>query len=132
MCETVKSLSKTQVLDARELVIADSLSDKKSFGYLTLIRIRNAFRRNRRLIIGCTLLIFIAYIVSVISREGENTPKVLKDRAVYLVKPPSTEDEVADKVADIYFKTANEFMGCGTGCGTFYTPYVKKLNIHRG
>ena len=110
MRETVKSLSDTQVLHARELVIADTLSDKKSVGYLTLIRIQNAFRRNRRLIIGCTLLIFIAYIVSVISREGENTAKVRQDKAVYLVKPPSTEDEVADKAAAIYFKTANQFM----------------------
>jgi len=110
MRETVKSLSETQVLDARELIIADTLSDKKSIGYLTLIRIQNAFRRNRRLIIGCTLLIFIAYIVSVISREGENTSKVRQDKAVYLVKPPSTEDEVADKAAAIYFRTANQFM----------------------
>jgi tetratricopeptide (TPR) repeat protein len=110
MRETVKSLSETQVLDARELIIADTLSDKKSIGYLTLIRIQNTFRRNRRLIIGCTLLIFIAYIVSVISREGDNTSKVRQDKAVYLVKPPSTEDEVADKAADIYFKAANQFM----------------------
>ena len=110
MQETIKSLSETQVLDARELIIADTLSDKKSIGYLTLIRIQNAFRRNRRLIIGCTLLIFIAYIVSVISREGENTSKVPQDKAVYLVKPPSTENEVADKAAAIYFKTASQFM----------------------
>ena len=90
--ETAKSLSDTQVLNARELVIADTLSDKKSIGYLTLIRIQNAFRRNRRLIIGCTLLIFIAYIVSVIYRGGENASKVHQEKAVYLVKPPSTED----------------------------------------
>ncbi|HUT43417.1 MAG TPA: FHA domain-containing protein, partial [Desulfobacterales bacterium] len=69
MRETVKSLSATQVLHARELVIADTLSDKKSIGYLAIIRIQNAFRRNRRLIIGCALLIFIAYIVSVLSGE---------------------------------------------------------------
>jgi len=110
MRETVKSLSETQVLDARELIIADTLSDKKSIGYLTMIRIQNTIRRNRRLIIGCTLLIFIAYIVSVISREKENTSKVHQGKAVYLVKPPSTEDEVADKAAAIYFKTANQFM----------------------
>jgi len=108
--ETAKSLSDTQVLNARELVIADTLSDKKSIGYLTLIRIQNVIRRNRRWIIGCTLLIFIAYIVSVISKEGNNTSKVGQDKAVYLVKPPSTEDEVADKAAAIYFKTANQFM----------------------
>jgi len=110
MRETVKSLSDTQVLNARELVIADTLSDKKSIGYLTLIRIQNVIRRNRRWIIGCTLLIFIAYIVSVISKEGDNTSKVRQNKAVYLVKPPSTEDEVADKAAAIYFKTANQFM----------------------
>jgi len=110
MRETVKSLSQTQVLNARELVIADTLSDKKSIGYLTLIRIQNVIRRNRRWIIGCILLVFIAYIVSVISREGENTSKARQDKPVYLVKPPSTEDEVADKAADIYFKTANQFM----------------------
>ena len=110
MQETIKSLSETQVLHARELVIADTLSDKKSIGYLTLIRIQNVIRRNRRWIIGCTLLIFIAYIVSVISREGENASKVRQDKAVYLVKPPSTEDEVADKAAAIYFKAANQFM----------------------
>lgn len=110
MRETVKSLSETQVLDARELIIADTLSDKKSLSYLTLIRIQNVMRRNRRWIIGCALLIFIAYIVSVISREGENTSKLHQKKAVYLVKPPSTEDEVADKASAIYFKTANEFM----------------------
>ena len=110
MQETIKSLSETQVLDARELVIADTLSDQKSIGYLTLVRIQNAFRRNRRLIIGCTLLIFIAYIVSVISGGGENASKVHQEKAVYLVKPPSTEDEVADKAAAIYFKAANQFM----------------------
>ncbi|MBT8374064.1 MAG: hypothetical protein KJN80_04045, partial [Deltaproteobacteria bacterium] len=33
-----------------------------------------------------------------------------QDKPVYLVKPPSTEDEVADKAAAIYFKTANQFM----------------------
>jgi tetratricopeptide (TPR) repeat protein len=108
--ETAKSLSDTQVLNARELVIADALSDKKSLGYLTLIRIQNIVRRNRRWIIGITLLIFIAYIVSVISREGEKTTTTHKDKPVYLVKPPSTEDEVADKAAAIYFKTANQFM----------------------
>ena len=108
--ETAKSLSDTQVLKTRDLVIADALSDKKSLGYLTLIRIQNIVRRNRRWIIGCALLIFIAYIVSVISREGENTTKTHQDKPVYLVKPPSTEDEVADKAADIYFKTANQFM----------------------
>lgn len=110
MQETIKSLSETQVLHARELIIADTLSDKKSIGYLTLIRIQNVIRRNRRWIIGCTLLIFIAYIVSVIFREGENASKVRQDKAVYLVKPPSTEDEVADKAAVIYFKAANQFM----------------------
>jgi len=110
MRETVKSLSETQVLDARELIIADTLSDRKSIGYLTMIRIQNAFRRNRRLIIGCTLLVFIAYIVSVISRGEENTSKVHQGKAVYLVKPPSTEDEVADKASAIYFKAANQFM----------------------
>lgn len=108
--ETAKSLSQTQVLNARELVIADGLSQEKSIGYLTLIRIQNFVRRNRRWIIGCALLIFIAYIVSVISREGENAHNVRKDKPVYLVKPPSTEDEVADKAAAIYFKTANQFM----------------------
>jgi len=109
--ETAKSLSETQVLHARELVIADTLSDKKSIGYLALIRIQNVIRRNRNWIIMCTLLIFIAYIVSVIFREGENTSKLRHgEKAVYLVKPPSTEDEVADKAAAIYFKTANQFM----------------------
>ncbi|MDY6790493.1 MAG: FHA domain-containing protein [Thermodesulfobacteriota bacterium] len=110
MRETVKSLSETQVLDARELVIADTLSEKKSIGYLTMIRIQNVIRRNRRWIIGGILLVFIAYIVSVISREGDDASKVRQDKAVYLVKPPSTEDEVADKAATIYFKAANEFM----------------------
>ncbi len=108
--ETAKSLSETQVLHARELVIADTLSEKKSIGYLTMIRIQNFIRRNRRWIIGCTLLIFIAYIVSVISKEGQNANKMRQDKPVYLVKPPSTEDEVADKAAAIYFKTANQFM----------------------
>jgi tetratricopeptide (TPR) repeat protein len=110
MRETVKSLSATQVLHARELVIADTLSDKKSIGYLAMIRIQNAFRRNRRLIIGCALLIFIAYIVSVLSGEEENASKLHQEKAVYLVKPPSTEGEVAKKAATIYFKTANQFM----------------------
>ncbi len=110
MRETVKSLSKTQVLHARELIIADTLSDKKSIGYLTLIRIQNVIRRNRRLIIGCALLIFIAYIVSVLSGEEENASKLHQEKAVYLVKPPSTEGEVAKKASAIYFKAADQFM----------------------
>ena len=108
--ESAKSLSDTQVLKTRDLVIADALSDKKSIGYLIMIRIQNLIRRNRRWIIGCTLLIFIAYIVSVISREGEDTTNTHQDKPVYLVKPPSTEGEVAKKAAAIYFKTANQFM----------------------
>lgn len=110
MRETVKSLSETQVLNARELVIADTLSEKKSIGYLTLIRIQNVIRRNRRWIIGGVLLVFIAYIVSVISREGEDASKFTQEKPVYLVKPPSTEGEVAKKAANIYFRAGNEFM----------------------
>lgn len=109
--KTLSSLSDTRTLDARELIIPQTHSEEKNKGYLIFIRIQNILRKNRKLVTACILLVFTAYIVSVVMEERKSQAKrVQHEKVTNLGVPPGIEEKMADQAVAFLLKNADENM----------------------